>query len=303
MTETHALYALLGALVLLVVWFLWSWIRIERGRPATETRRPRFFDAVLSLVINFFDTLGIGSFAPTTAIFKLQKRMPDEQIPGTLNVGYTMPTLAQALIYTVLIKVDLLTLVSMIAAAVLGSWLGAGVVARLPRRGIQIGLGSVLFVAAALFFSKGMGWSAAGGTTLGLTDGLFVAGIVGNFILGALMTIGLGLYGPCLILVSLLGMDPHAAFPIMMGSCAFLMPICSVRFIRLQKYNVRTAIGMAIGAIPGVLIAAFLVTQLNVKYLYWLVMIVALYAAILMLMSAAKGSPAGVAQAAKAPTH
>jgi uncharacterized membrane protein YfcA len=291
MTETHALYALLGALVLIVAWFLWRWVTIERSRPSTDIRRPRFVDAAMSLVINFFDTLGIGSFAPTTAIFKLQKRMPDEQIPGTLNVGYTLPTLAQALIYTVLIKVDLLTLASMIAAAVLGSWLGAGVVARLPRRGIQIGLGSVLLIAAAIFFSKGMGWSPPAGTTLGLTGGLFVAGIVGNFILGALMTIGLGLYGPCLILVSLLGMNPQGAFPIMMGSCAFLMPICSVRFIRLGKYNLRTAIGMAIGAIPGVLIAAYIVTSLDIKYLYWLVMIVALYASLLMLYSARKREP------------
>src|ERR1700752_1857922 len=102
MTETQTLYALLGPLVLVVAWFLWRWVTIERSRSSSEDRRPRLLDVAMSVVINFFDTLGIGSFAPTTAILKLQKRMPDEQIPGTLNVGYALPTLAQALIYTVL---------------------------------------------------------------------------------------------------------------------------------------------------------------------------------------------------------
>jgi uncharacterized membrane protein YfcA len=288
MTKNYVLYLLLAAFVVLAVWYVWRWYSIERARPSTEPRKPRALDVVLSLVINFFDTLGIGSFAPTTAIFKLQKRMPDEQIPGTLNVGYTLPTFVQAIIFIYLLwsGVDALTLVAMIAAAVLGSWLGAGVVARMPRRAIQIGLGSVLLVAAYLFFSAAMGWSTAGGMATGLTGGRLIFGVCANFVLGALMTIGLGLYGPCLILVSLLGMDPRYAFPIMMGSCAFLMPICSVRFIRSQRYNLRAAIGMAVGAIPGVLVAALIVKSMPLVWLRWLVVVVVLYAATLMLLSA-----------------
>ena len=76
------------------------------------------------------------------------------------------------------------------------------------------------------------------------------------------MMLGIGLYAPCMILVSLLGMNPTAAFPIMMGSCAFLMPVSSVRFVRAQTYDVRAALGLALGGLPAALIAAKLVESL-----------------------------------------
>ena len=95
--------------------------------------------------------------------------------------------------------------------------------------------------------------------------------IAGNFLLGALMTLGIGLYAPCMILVSLLGMNPTAAFPIMMGSCAFLMPVGSLRFIRERGYSLRNALGLAIGGLPGVLVAAYIVKSLNLDIVRWLV--------------------------------
>ena len=94
---------------------------------------------------------------------------------------------------------------------------------------------------------------------------LLVIAVGCNFVLGALMTLGVGLYAPCLILVSLLGMNPIAAFPIMMGSCAFLMPVAGLRFIAAQSYDARASLGLAIGGIPGVLIAAFIVKQLPLR--------------------------------------
>jgi uncharacterized membrane protein YfcA len=109
---------------------------------------------------------------------------------------------------------------------------------------------------------------------------------VGNFALGALMTLGIGLYAPCMILVSLLGMNPIAAFPIMMGSCAFLMPVGSLRFIERGSYSPRTALGLAVGGVPGVLIAAFIVKSLPLTALRWGVVVVVLYAAGAMLRSA-----------------
>jgi uncharacterized membrane protein YfcA len=111
-------------------------------------------------------------------------------------------------------------------------------------------------------------------------------GLAGNFVLGALMTLGIGLYGPCLILVSLLGMNPIAAFPIMMGSCAFLMPAGSLAFIARRRYSVRAAIGLALGGIPAVLVAAYVVKSLPLDWLRWLVVIVVVYAAIGLLRSA-----------------
>jgi uncharacterized membrane protein YfcA len=240
----------------------------------------------IGFVTDFLDTLGIGSFAPTTSLFKFFKLVPDEKIPGTLNIGHTLPTVAEALIYTTVIGVDPLTMVALIVASVAGAWLGAGLVARWPRRYVQIGMGGALAVAAALFVMANLKLVPAGGTALGLTGALLVLAIVINFCLGALMTIGIGLYAPCLIMISLLGMNPRAAFPIMMGSCAFLMPAASIRFMRFSAYDLKAALGLTIGGIPGVLIAAFIVKSLPLEAVRWLVVVVVIYAAFTMLRSA-----------------
>ncbi len=115
---------------------------------------------------------------------------------------------------------------------------------------------------------------------------LLAAGLAGNFALGALMTLGIGLYAPCLILVSLLGMQPKAAFPIMMGSCAFLMPIGGVRFIRKGSYSKAATLAMTLGGVPAVLIAAYIVKALPLDTVRWLVVVVVVYTASMMLRSA-----------------
>jgi uncharacterized membrane protein YfcA len=285
---------LLCALGALTLWYIARWYRLVRMRatgPAGEPGRPGLFDVLIGFVTNFFDTLGIGSFAPTTAIFKLRRKPPDEQIPGTLNAGHALPTSVQALIFITAVSIDLTTLVGMIAAAVAGAWLGVGVVARLPRRAIQVGMGIALLVSALLFLSRNLGWVPGGGVALELHGGTLAFALGVNFILGALMMLGIGLYAPCLILVSLLGMNPLAAFPIMMGACAFLMPIGGARFIQAGRYSLRSALGLVIGGIPAVLIAAFLVKSLPIEQLRWLVTVVVLYAAVLMLHSSTKGEP------------
>jgi uncharacterized membrane protein YfcA len=137
-----------------------------------------------------------------------------------------------------------------------------------------------------LFLSGNLGWMPGGGDALALHGGRLVFAISANFVLGALMMLGVGLYAPCLILVSLLGMNPLAAFPIMMGACAFLMPVGGARFIQANRYSLRSALGLALGGIPGVLAAAFIVKSLPVAWLRWLVTAVVLYAALLMLNSA-----------------
>jgi uncharacterized membrane protein YfcA len=259
---------------------------------ALEVRKkhPEALEAVLlaaiGFVTDFLDTLGIGSFAPTTSLYKFFKLVPDEKIPGTLNVGHSIPTITEALIYTTIIGVDPLTMILMIIASVVGAWLGAGLVARWPRRYVQIGMGGALLVAAVLFALKSGGLFPGGGTALGLTGPTLVFAVFANFCLGALMTIGIGLYAPCLILIALLGMNPKAAFPIMMGSCAFLMPIASIRFIRLDSYSLKAALGLTIGGLPGVILAAFIVKSLPLQWVYWLVVVVVLYAAFTMLRSA-----------------
>jgi uncharacterized membrane protein YfcA len=249
-------------------------------------------------VTNFFDTLGIGSYATTTSIFRQWRLVRDERIPGTLNVGHTLPTIVQAFIYTRLVPVDARTLIAMIIAAVLGAWLGAGFVARWPRRRIQIGMGTALIAAAMLMELSQLGVLTAGGSLLGLTGSHLALAVAVNFLLGALMTIGIGLYAPCMILVSLSGMNPTTAFPIMMGSCAFLMPIASARFIRAQCFDRRASLGLLAGGIPAVLIAAFIVKSLPLGVVRWLVVIVVLYTATNLLRTAYReraraGLPAG----------
>ena len=282
-----AAQALLGALGALAAVYVWRWVAFERRRPHETAPRSRgLLHSLIGFVTNFFDTLGVGSFAPTTSAFKLLRLVPDERIPGTLNAGHALPCIAQALIFIAAVSVDPLTLVLMIAAAVLGAWSGSGVVARLPKRAIQIGMGAALLCAAALFMLGIAEWIPAGGDALRLRGAPLIVAVGCNFLLGALMTLGVGLYAPCLILVSLLGMNPIAAFPIMMGSCAFLMPVAGLRFIAAQRYDARAALGLALGGIPGVLIAAFIVKQLPLLWLRWLVVIVVLYTAIAMLRAA-----------------
>ncbi|HKR34216.1 MAG TPA: sulfite exporter TauE/SafE family protein [Steroidobacteraceae bacterium] len=290
MTTAHVLLAVLAALA---AFFAWHWFRIERaGARAAPSANPGVLRLAIGFVTNFFDTLGIGSFAPTTAAFKVRRLVADEWIPGTLNVGHTLPTIAQGLIFIGVVRVGPATLVSMMAASAIGAWLGAGVVARLPRRAIQIGMGAALSVAAILFALMNLKLMPSGGVALELTGATLVVAVAINFVLGALMTLGIGLYAPCLILVSLLGMNPLAAFPIMMGSCAVLMPVASLRFIQNRKYDLRAALGLALGGIPAVLLAAYVVRSLPLDWLRWLVVVVVLYAAALMLLSARAKSPA-----------
>jgi uncharacterized membrane protein YfcA len=272
------------------VWFLVAWRqRVRAARAAgrlVDDPPATGFHSLVGFVMCFFDTLGIGNFATTTSMFKFKRSVRDEWIPGTLNVAYTLPTAAQALIYISIVRVDFVTLVAMIVAAVAGAWLGAGVVSRWPRINIQVGMGCALLAAAALMLLTQLQLVPVGGTALELRGPVLVLGLVGNFALGALMTLGIGLYAPCLILVSLLGMDPRAAFPIMMGSCAFLMPIAGMRFIREGSYSLRASVVLALAGIPAVLIAAYIVKQMPLAYVRWLVVVVVVYAAGTLLRSA-----------------
>jgi uncharacterized membrane protein YfcA len=283
---------LLAVLAALAAYFAWRWMRMARVPVgAASTARPDVLRLVIGFVTNFFDTLGIGSFAPTTAAFKFRRVVADETIPGTLNVGHTLPTMAQGLIFIGVVRVGPATLISMMAAAAIGAWLGAGIVARLPRRAIQLGMGLALTVAAVLFTLMNLDQLPSGGAALELAGAKLGVAVAINFVLGALMTLGIGLYAPCLILISLLGMNPIAAFPIMMGSCAVLMPVAALRFVRDRKYDLRAALGLTLGGIPAVLLAAYVVRSLPLLWLRWLVVIIVLYAAILMLLSARAKPP------------
>lgn len=281
------LLLLLLPLAALGVWFVVGWTAALRA--GARGAMPSAFETLVGFVTDFLDTLGVGSFAVTTSLYRPRATVPDRLLPGTLNVGHALPTIVQALIYVAIIEVDLPTLVLLIAASVLGAWFGADVVSRWPERTVRLVMSAALLGAAGLMLARLLDWLPRGGDATGLHGVLLGLGVAGNFTLGALMTMGIGLYGPCMILVSLLGMSPKVAFPIMMGSCAFLMPIAGMRFVRSGTYAPRPALGLALGGVPGVLIAAYVVKELPLDAVRWLVVGVAVFTAVSMARAARRG--------------
>jgi uncharacterized membrane protein YfcA len=279
-----ALLAFYSALAVAAIAFITGAVRAARNY--RYKRRPTPIELAIGVVVNFFDALGIGSFAPTTALCKLLKLVPDEEIPGTLNAGLTPTALLESVIYVTAVLVDPLLLIAMVASAAAGAWLGAGVVARMPRRFIQIGMGIALLIAGIVFVAINLGLLPGGGTAMSLAGWRFGLAVGINFILGALMSVGIGLYAPCMVTLALLGMHPIAAFPIMMGSCALLQPIASLRFFETGRFGWGTCWGLALGGIFGVLLAAYVVKSLPLESLRWLVTVVIAYAAFAMLRSA-----------------
>lgn len=247
----------------------------------------------LGAVTNFFDTLGIGSFAPTTAWIKLRKLVPDSYIPGVLISGHALPTIAQGLIYITLVEVDPVLLIAGIAAAVAGALVGAPIALRLPVRTIQIAVGVALLLAGGFFAAANLGLLPAGGDARALAPLPFALALVGNFFAGALMTVGIGFYAPMLAMFSLMGLNPVAVFPIMAGAGAMMMPASAMRFINSNRIDLKLALSLAAGGVPAVLVAAYIVKSMPLATLRWVVVAVVLYTGMVMLRAAmARPEPA-----------
>lgn len=246
-----------------------------------EEKRNWLLVTFIGVYVNFFDTLGIGSFAPTTASLRGFKQCDDRLIPGVLNVGCCIPVMLEAFLFIDKVEVEIVTLVALIAAAVVGSYVGSKVVSHLPTKKIQIIMGIALLITALIFLLQNTGLWVTGGdnTAIGLSGMNLVIGIVVYFVLGALMPAGVGLYGPGMAVVYMLGLSPDVAFPLVMGSCAFLMPVASAKFIKEGAYERKASIGITIGGIFGVLAAVYLVTSIPKEQLIWLVIIVVTYTA------------------------
>ena len=252
-------------------------------------------NALIGFVVNFFDVFGIGAFAPQTALLKFTKQTDDSVLPGTLNVTNTIPVLIQAIIFIQIIEVDVLTLVLMLVAATIGAIIGADFISSLPVKSIRLMMGFALLVTAFFMFATQMEWIQGGGDAIGLSGYKLGIAVVVNFILGALMTAGIGLYAPCMALVFALGMSPKVAFPIMMGSCAFLMPFASAKFIQKGAYNRKATISMAIPGAIAVLFAVYFIKSLPIEQLKTIVIVVILYTSAIMFKDAFKeASPVSV---------
>ena len=243
-------------------------------------------------VIGFCDSLGIGSYAPTTMLLKLTKSLKnDKLLPGTLNVACALPVMTEAFLYIGNFKVDGTTLLSMVIAAMIGSFAGAKIVSRLDEKKIEIIVGIALAVTAVLMILSATGVITklgANNVATGFHGWKLVVACAVNCILGALMSAGIGLYAPCMALVYLLGMNPIVAFPIMMSSCASTMPIAAAEFIKKNEYARMPSIAITLFGCVGVVIAVTFVKSLNLTVLMWLVIAVMIYTSVLMLIEGSK---------------
>lgn len=262
------------------------------ARQGRAVGRPSCGDLLTGLVTDFLDTLGIGSFAPTTAIYRFRGHPSDELIPGTLNAGHNSAALLETIIFVTVIAVDPVLLLSMVLSAAAGAWLGAGIVRRLKRRTIQVIMGLALLIAAAAFVASNLGAFPAGGTAMSLEGWRFGIAVAANFLFGGLMCAGIGLFAPCMITLALLGLHPLGAFPIMTGACALVQPVAATQFLKGNRVAWGPALGLTLGGIVGVLIAAYVVKQLPLAALRWLVAIVVTYAACSMLLLARRSPDA-----------
>lgn len=284
---------LLAALLVVNVAFVLAWVRDFRSRAVRPA--PGAADIAIGLVTDFLDGLGIGSFAPTTALFKFRGIPRDELIPGTLNVGHNPAAFIETVVFVTAVAVEPVLLAAMVASATIGAWLGAGVVSRLPRRAIQLFMGVALLTAAVFFLMANLGAVPVGGTAMGLGGWRFGVAVGVNFVLGALMSVGIGAYAPCMVLLALLGLHPLGAFPIMMATCGLVQPMASLRFFKTGRFAFAPALGLAIGGSAGVFIAVFIVRQLPLLALRWLIIVVVAYAAMSMLRSAFRERAGGLA--------
>lgn len=244
----------------------------------------------LGAVTNFFDTLGIGSFAPSIAWMRFRRMVPDKLIPLTMLAGYTPPSILQGVIFLILLgmQIDPLLLLACMVAMVIGGYLGVPLAARSPVRLVQGIVGAALLMAGMFYSLSNLGLMPAGGDATSLPLGLSIVVVLAHLVFGALLSFGVGNYAPTLAMLSLMGMDPRLSFPIMAAAAGFAGTTASIQCIRKVKVDMRIVLGMMVGAIPAVLIAAFIVKEMPLTYLRWLVVAVVSYAGLTLLYAATR---------------
>ena len=264
---------------------------------------PRVEALALGAVVNFFDTLGIGSFAPTTAWMKFRRMVPDRLIPPTMIAGLTPPAMTESIIFLILlgVVVDPVLLVGGALATFAGGVVGAPLVARARVWIVQMTVAIGLVLAGIAYALSNLGWFPAGGTGASLPPTLTIIAIAASFLFGLLANFGVGNYAPTLAMLSLMGMDPRYSFPIMAAGASLMGAGASVRHVQIGEIDLRVVVGLALGGIPAVLVAALIVKSMPIFWLRWLVIVVVLYAAVVMARAAIKGHREHRAEGATAP--
>jgi len=252
-----------------------------------EEKTSFFKTGLIGFIAVFFDTLGIGSFAPMTSSFKATNQVKNEFIPGTLNVSTTIPVFIMAFIFISIIEVEKITLFSMIFSAMTGSLFAASMFRKFSKDFVRLILGIALLVTAILmtFGQFNIIESLGIGNEIGLRGNKLIFANIFNAIFGGFQAFGLGMYAPSMALVYFLGLSPKVAIPLMMGSSAFALFSASIKYISDGNYNRKASISISIFGTIGVLIAAFIVKSLPIYFLTWLVILVIIYTSISLLIS------------------
>ena len=285
------LVALLVPLALVSVLFTIVLLRAAIAKRST----PSVEGMILGAITNFFDTLGIGSFAPTMSWFKFRNLVPDRLIPSTMLVGHSLPTIAQAFIFLILLGllVDPVLIVGCALALLLGGLVGAPMVARTQVWLIQLAVAIALLIAALLYIMTNLQMIPSGGAAASLPLTLTITAIAANFVFGILLNFGIGHYAPSLVMLSLMGLDPRLAFPIMATGGAVTIAGAGTRHVLMGSVDLKIALGIVIGGVPAVLLAAFIVRDMSLEMLRWLVTVVVLYASAVMFRAAWSGRREG----------
>lgn len=235
---------------------------------------------LIGFITDFGDTLGIGSFATTTAAFRMTHYIDDDRkLPGTLNAVHAIPVMFQAIFFITAVKVELTTLLPMTTAAVIGAYVGTHVTKKWHAPTVQRVMAVALLIAVIIMVVRMITTPGSNNSmgVHGLHGWWLILGIVFNFGIGVLMTMGLGNYAPELIFFSLMGVNPAVAFPVMMLDAALIMPTTALNVIKMDRVSWRGFAGVAIGGVLGVIVAAKFFTSMNVDLLNKLIVIVALW--------------------------
>ena len=236
----------------------------------------------IGAIANFFDALGVGSFATTTAALKIGRLMDDEKIPGTMYVGHAIPTILEAVLFIIALGglIDKPTIISMVVAGGVGAWFGAGIVASWSRQKIQRAMAIALVVTAGFMALRMTASLSLSEGTIGLNGIALAIGVAASVIIGSLTSLGIGNYAPTMAVTYFLGMNQKAVFPIMAASAAVILPAAALRFYRSGRFDRRAAAAFTLGGIPGVLVAVYVVKELPLDAVRWIVVAVLLYTSV-----------------------
>lgn len=274
-------------IVALILWMLYTILSYAKKHDISL--KEKFWTGFgIGYVTDLLDTLGIGTFATTTTMFKLTKLVEDDRkIPATMTTAHIIPVLVEALLFITIVEVDMVTLIAMAATAFTGAFVGAKVTQKWDTKKVQRILGILLIIAACFMVYRMITNPGADLTNevKGLTGWKLAVGIAFDFMVGMLMSMGLGNYAPELIFFSLMGISPAVALPVMMLNAAMIMTAGAKQFIQSGRVNWPGVPGIIVGGVLGVLTAAFFLSNLDINNLKILVVFVAAYTGFTLLRS------------------